>query len=170
MIECIPNEEVDIEYLYSKYGPMVLRRCRYLLKNEEKALDAMHDVFVQLLKDREKIHLTYPSSFLFRITTNLCLKIIQKEKRYSEVDSNTQSYRLASLDNFEDRLMLREIINKIFENEKISTREIAEMLIIDGMTLKGVSKETGLSVSGIRKRLRKIKKKAIQIKNYIYDE
>ena len=28
--------------LYQKFGPMVLRRCRFILKDEEKALDAMY--------------------------------------------------------------------------------------------------------------------------------
>ena len=28
----------DFDSLYRQYGPMVLRRCRALLKNEEKAL------------------------------------------------------------------------------------------------------------------------------------
>jgi RNA polymerase sigma-70 factor (ECF subfamily) len=31
----------DFDNLYRQYGPMVLRRCRFILKNEEKALDAM---------------------------------------------------------------------------------------------------------------------------------
>ena len=37
---------VDVEQLYERYGPMVLRRCRALLKNEARAVDALHDVFV----------------------------------------------------------------------------------------------------------------------------
>ena len=45
----------DFDNLYRQYGPMVLRRCRTLLKNEEKALDAMQDVFVRLIERKEKI-------------------------------------------------------------------------------------------------------------------
>ena len=37
----------DFDSLYRTFGPMVLRRCRFLLKDEEKALDAMQDVFVR---------------------------------------------------------------------------------------------------------------------------
>jgi RNA polymerase sigma-70 factor (ECF subfamily) len=36
---------LDIEQFYRRYGPMVLRRCERLLRDPEKAADAMHDVF-----------------------------------------------------------------------------------------------------------------------------
>lgn len=55
---------LNIEEWYKKYGPMVLRRCRFLLKNEEKALDAMQDVFVNLITNSDKINDAYPSSLL----------------------------------------------------------------------------------------------------------
>ena len=41
---------IDVEAVYRKYGPMVMRRCRQLLKDEHKALDAMQDTFVKLLQ------------------------------------------------------------------------------------------------------------------------
>ena len=40
---------LDVESLYRRYGPQVLRRCRFLLRDEAQAVDAMHDVFVELL-------------------------------------------------------------------------------------------------------------------------
>ena len=41
---------VDVDSMYRTYAPMVLRRCTRLLRDEAKGVDAMHDVFVQLLK------------------------------------------------------------------------------------------------------------------------
>ena len=40
---------IDVEAAYRRYGPMVLRRCRQMLRDEQQATDAMQDVFVQLL-------------------------------------------------------------------------------------------------------------------------
>src|SRR5262245_59547736 len=68
---------VDVEALYERYGPMVLRRCRFLLRDEDQALDTTHDVFVQLLTHRERLTAAYPSSLLYRIATNLCLNRIR---------------------------------------------------------------------------------------------
>ena len=35
--------------MYRTYAPMVLRRCRFLLKDEAEALDIMQDVFIRIL-------------------------------------------------------------------------------------------------------------------------
>jgi len=34
---------IDVDAYYRRYGPMVLRRCRKLLGQEQDALDAMQD-------------------------------------------------------------------------------------------------------------------------------
>ncbi len=53
---------MNVEFLYRKYGPMVLRRCRRLLRDEDLALDAMQDVFVRVLQRRGRLKATYPSA------------------------------------------------------------------------------------------------------------
>ena len=39
---------IDVDAHYRTYGPMVLRRCRRLLSNEDEAVDAMQETFVHL--------------------------------------------------------------------------------------------------------------------------
>ena len=63
----------DFDSLYRQYGPMVLRRCRFLLKNEEKALDTMQDVFLRLIERKSKIS-EICVSYLYTMATNACLK------------------------------------------------------------------------------------------------
>ena len=69
----------DFDNLYRQYGPMVLRRCRFILKNEEKALDAMQDVFVRLIERKERIN-NVCSSLLYTMATNICLNKIRSDK------------------------------------------------------------------------------------------
>jgi RNA polymerase sigma factor (sigma-70 family) len=72
---------MKIEDLYNRYGPMVIRRCRHLLKDEHDALDVAQDVFVRLLqREGGTADITYPSSMLYRIATNLCLNRIRDSK------------------------------------------------------------------------------------------
>ena len=40
----LKKNDINIEEYYTRYGPMVLRRCRQLLRDEDRALDAMQDV------------------------------------------------------------------------------------------------------------------------------
>lgn len=153
--------KIDIAEWYSRYGPMVLRRCRCILHDEDAALDALQEVFVKIIEYEGTIDDCYPSSFLYRIATNLCLNIIRNRRKTSEIDSSIES--IADDSNHVDRFVYSSTLEEIFSNEKESTREIAVMHYLDGLTLEQVARETGMSVSGVRKRLRLLRKKAHSI-------
>ena len=53
---------------------MVLRRCRALLRNDAKAQDAMQDVFVALLRHRDRLQDESPAALLLRVATNVSLR------------------------------------------------------------------------------------------------
>ncbi len=147
---------IDIEDYYRRYGPMVLRRCRYLLGDEDRALDAMQEVFVNLIKNSGTLTGAYPSSLLYRMATNICLNMIRDEKRRPVVHDIDALAAIARYDDTEDRTAAGELLDRIFERDAASSREIAVMHYVDGMTLEEVAREAGLSVSGVRKRLRKL--------------
>jgi len=155
---------VNVEDLYKKYGPMVLRRCRQLLMNEESALDAMQDTFVKILRYQKTLSATYPSGLLYRIATNVCLNIIRKRKKFADFPCDEVLSIIAAVDDVEEKVLQKDLIMQIFQKEKISTKVIAVMHYVDGMTLKEVADEVGLSISGVRKRLRILKKRAGKFK------
>jgi RNA polymerase sigma-70 factor (ECF subfamily) len=148
---------IDVEALYRKYGPMVLRRCKYLLKNEQKALDAMQDTFVKVLRYRDSLKPKALSSLLYRIATNICLNIMRGESRKPASLEDDLLQQIACSDEPEQRFFYEDILNTIFKTEKPSTKVIAVLHYVDGLTLEQVSKEVKLSVSGVRKRLRQLK-------------
>jgi RNA polymerase sigma-70 factor (ECF subfamily) len=148
---------INVEELYRRYGPMVLRRCRQLLKDEEKACDAMQDTFVRVLHYEHKLNGAAPSSLLYRIATNICLNILRSIKRHPETKSDEILLNLAGNDAPETRFMVTEWLAQLFAGQKANTRTIAVMHYVDGMTLEEVAGECGLSVSGVRKRLRGLK-------------
>lgn len=163
--------EINIEKYYIRYGPMVLRRCRQLLRDEEKALDAMQEVFTKLIVSQKRLKGTYPSSLLYRISTNVCLNMIRDQKNIRSIDSDREDLliHLAFYDEREDKMIVRDMLDRLFRKEKRSTREIATLHFVDGMTLQEVADEVGLSLSGVRKRIRELQAR-IQIKKEIYNE
>ena len=48
-------ENPEIAALYDRYGPMVLRRCKWMLRDGAQAEDATQDVFVKFMKNRDRI-------------------------------------------------------------------------------------------------------------------
>lgn len=158
------NMSINVEEYYTKYGPMVLRRCRSILKDEERALDAMQDVFVKVLSRSDELTGDYPSSLLYRIATNICLNIIRDEKNRSESVNDDFLFYIADTRDSSDRFIAEDVLDSIFRNEQPSTREMAVMLYLDKMTLDQVAEATGLSVSGVRKRMRTLKEKAVALR------
>ena len=150
---------LDVEALYRRYGPMVLRRCRALLRNEQEALDAMQDCFVQVLRHQDRLEASAPSSLLYRIATNTCLNKIRTRKRHPEDPDEALLYRIASLEEPGQRSAARNLLDRLFAKEPESTRALAVLHLLDGLTLEETAEQVGLSVSGVRKRLRKLKRR-----------
>jgi RNA polymerase sigma-70 factor (ECF subfamily) len=154
---------IDIEALYERYGPMVLRRCKSLLRDDDRASDAMQDVFAQILVHGDRLDDAAPSSLLYRIATNVCLNKLRSQRRRREADEPDLLSEIADGDDLEGRSVAGAVLDRLFGREPESTRTIAVMHLVDGMTLEEVARETGLSVSGVRKRLRVLRGRLVAL-------
>ncbi len=157
---------LDVESHYLRYGPMVLRRCRTLLRNPAKAEDAMQDVFVSLIRNEDRLRDEAPGALLLRVATNVCLNRLRGERRRPEDahEEDDLALRIAQADDggsdAESRTLARSVLSKLFGADDplaASTRSLAFMHLVDGLTLQEVARESRLSVSGVRKRLRGLK-------------
>jgi RNA polymerase sigma-70 factor (ECF subfamily) len=147
----------DVEALSRQYGPMVLRRCRRLLRDEDEALDACQDVFVRLLRNRARLDLAFPSSLLYRIATNVCLNRIRDRGRSLVVAGDDLLLAIASAEEPAAQIEAGLVLDWLFGRQPESTRTMAVLHYVDGLTLEEVARQTGLSVSGVRLRLRKLR-------------
>ena len=154
---------VDTAELYQRFGPMVLRRCRRLLGDEEAAVDAMQDTFVQVLRRADQLDAHAPSSLLYRIATNVCLNKLRSQRRRPEVPNADLIERIAHLPDTEGQAGARSLLARLFAGERESTRTIATLHLLDGMTLEETASEVGMSVSGVRKRLRGLRARLHEI-------
>ena len=151
---------IDVEAAYRQYGPLVLRRCRKLLRDEARALDAMQDVFVEVLRRHDTLTVTAPAALFMRVATNVCLNRLRSARRRKEdLGDGVILDIAAALPDGESRSVARRVLTRIFGDESESTFEIAVMHYVDQMTLEEVAREVGLSVSGVRKRLRTLRER-----------
>lgn len=152
----------DFAALYEKYGPMVLRRCRFLLKDEEKALDAMQDVFVRILEKRTSLT-SVCSSLFYTVATRVCLNRIRSDKVRSGPSVENLVVEIADNvnANHEEVTDASVLLDSIFSETKDDTREMAVLHYVDGYTLEETAQKMNMSVSGVRKRLSVLRKKAV---------
>jgi RNA polymerase sigma-70 factor (ECF subfamily) len=153
----------DLEDLWNRYGPLVLRRCRQLLRDEQEALDVCQDVFLQLLRRGDALDIRFPSSLIYRIATNLCLNRIRDRRQWPDLVEDEQLARIARLDDPTAGVDARSLLGRLFARHRESTRVIATLHFVDGLTLEEVAKEVGMSVSGVRKRLRALRETLVQL-------
>jgi RNA polymerase sigma factor (sigma-70 family) len=151
---------LDVESLYRKYGPMVLRRCRHLLRDEEKAADAMQETFVRLLRSRDRLTDAAPSSLLYCIATNVCLNVIRSERGRFASCGDELLELMAGKDDVAAMGEAKGLIEALFESEEESTRTMAVLHYVDGLTFEETASRVGLSVSGVRKRLAGLRERA----------
>jgi len=119
----------------------------------------MQDVFVQLLRHQDRLDGAALSSLLFRMATHVCLNRLRTRRRRPEDSDQELVLAIAAETRDEARAHTRGILARLFAGERESTAVIATLHYVDRMTLEEVAAEVGLSVSGVRKRLRQLRAK-----------
>jgi RNA polymerase sigma-70 factor (ECF subfamily) len=129
----------EIEELYSKYGPAVLRRARTLLRNEEAARDAVQEVFVKALSNRRRFRSeASPTTWLYRLTINHCLNFIRDRRTRSRLLETYGARSAETPARTEGELAVLELLERVPENlravavcyfvEQMNQAEIAELV------------------------------------------
>jgi RNA polymerase sigma factor (sigma-70 family) len=150
---------IDIESYYIRYGPMVLRRCRRMLKNEQSAYDATQEVFLKILASQNRLTGTYPSALLYRVATNVCLNRIRNERKHALNEYLDILHNISFFENQQEDHSARKLLEYVLGKENESTRKIAVMYFVNGMTIKEIAETMNLSISGVHKRLDKLRRK-----------
>ncbi|MDR2578170.1 MAG: sigma-70 family RNA polymerase sigma factor [Chitinispirillales bacterium] len=153
------NRLVDAEELFKKYWTMVLRRCQEILGDTDGAVDVAQEVFVIVLDRQDRLYADYPVSLLWRIATNNCLKVLRsRASRSNMLDRESLLEQIVYSGDIEAEVANRSVLRKLFNRHPESSRTIAVLHLVDGMTLKETALTMNMSVSGVRKRLRALRK------------
>lgn len=155
----------DFDMLYREYGPMVLRRCRYFFKDEDKAVDAMQDVFVRLIERKEQIK-NVCSSLLYVTATRICLNKIRSEgyRNWIGLEDFQGNLEDTLCSSDEAKINSKLLLEYIFASRDSKDKEIAILHFVDGFTLEETAAKMRMSVSGIRKRIAKLQEFAGELK------
>jgi RNA polymerase sigma-70 factor (ECF subfamily) len=87
------------------------------------------------------------------MATNLSLNRIRDRRRSPGLPGDDFLSRVARRDDLDAPLLL----DRLFARHPPSTRMMAVLHWLDGMTLEQVARDCGMSVSGVRKRLRALR-------------
>ena len=143
---------------------MVRRRCASLLRADAEADDATQEVFERVwlrARARGGVVDDKPVSYLWQVATRVCLNRLRGRRRHPEHPVELLD-AVAALDDGVGTSAVRRALDRIFDREPQSTRTMAVLHFVDGLTLEETAEAVGLSVSGVRKRLRLLQQKLQQ--------
>jgi DNA-directed RNA polymerase specialized sigma24 family protein len=125
----------EVDGIYRRYAGLVLRRARRILGDDQLAHDVCQDVFVQLV--RSQATWTSPSAvgWLYRTTTNCCLRRLPPPQSLTPPLST--------------QLVLRGIPERL--------HEIAIYYGLDEMSQEEIALVLGLSQKTVSNRLRELR-------------
>jgi RNA polymerase sigma factor (sigma-70 family) len=138
--------------LYEKHAPAVYARCRYLLREDEGAKDALQEVFVRALRALPEFRAaSSPLTWILRIATHHCLNVLRAERAaWREELLRMAEARVVGRDS-PDR---RELVRALLASAPLEAQEVAVLYYVDELTQQEIAEITHLSRPTVRKRLR----------------
>ena len=153
--------EKAFEELYARYSPRVYAYCRRVLGNQEAAQDVFQDAFAKFFESaKDDRIMTNVPAFLLRITRNLCVNMKRKEKPQVSYDEYMFSTTIGS------RLEKDELLDLIKNALELLSDDLREVFVLreyDGMSYKDIVDITGQSLSTVKVRIFRAKKKIREI-------
>ncbi|WP_428667970.1 RNA polymerase sigma factor [Runella sp.] len=148
------------EELYDRYADKVYRKCLSFVKDQAKAEDFTHDIFLKLIvrvgsfKENSKF-----STWLFSITYNYCMDQLRTTRKLAE-DELTEGIDLIDdsddINEMEmDAKRLREVLGGLSHEE----RTIVLMKYQDEFSIKDIADTFGLTESAVKMRLKRTREK-----------
>jgi RNA polymerase sigma factor (sigma-70 family) len=146
-----------LRLLYERYSAHVYGRCRFLLKDEDAARDAVQDVFLKAMDHGSGFrNEAQPSTWLIRIATNHCLNVLRmshNKTRQAVADGKIEIAGPQALWG-EDRAERRELVRQLLSRVDDECAAVAIHYFVDEMTQEEIGAAVGRSLPTVRKRLR----------------
>jgi RNA polymerase sigma-70 factor (ECF subfamily) len=138
--------------LYEKYAAAVYARCRYLLRDDAEAKDALQDVFVKVLEALPTFRAqASPSTWMLRIATHHCLNLLRSGRaKWRDEVAQVAKDRKPSFEPPDKRELVRALLSSAPEE----AQEVAVLYFVDELSQAEIGEALGRSLPTVRKRLR----------------
>lgn len=148
----LASSDATFDTLYRDHGPAVYRRCLRILRDPDAAQDATQEVFVRLLRDRERLGpQAMALRWAYRVATNYCLNHRRdrvrrgQESVVRELELRTQRPAPEVHD-----LQLAQVILSRFDTQ---TQAVAVGVLVDEMEHEEVAEALGISRRTVARKL-----------------
>ena len=149
------DDKNKFELIYNQYKNLMLNRAYDIIRDRGLAEDAVHNAFLNILKNLSKIddvNSKKTKGFVIVITKNCAKKIYNKQKKIVSISIDDN----APTDNLEEEFEVKEQIRIIKERIKLLPDIYREVLILkyyNELSYKEISQVLNVPATTIRKRI-----------------
>jgi len=149
----------EVSDVYHRYGALLERRCRLLMRDHAQAEDALQELLAALLRRGETFReAESPYRWLCRAADRTCLDLLRRSKRVREALSKDGLEALDPLGpapgvDAEARLAALQSLGQLDDDQQV----LAVMLFVDGMSQGEAAAELGISRVTVNKRAQRIR-------------
>jgi RNA polymerase sigma-70 factor (ECF subfamily) len=149
--------QTEVEELYARYGHLVLRRSRSILRHETLAHDALQTVFLKVLRHGSALRQVESKlGWLYTVTDNCCIDLMKRRRRDFSFETEASTCRAQPPPPVEARSTLSTLLAKLQPRERL----VALLLYGDGLTQEEVSQRLGWSRQTVNAKARLIRQLA----------
>ena len=165
----------DTEYfgeLYNRYIPLLYGLCLKYLQDEDRAQEAVMQLFEDLLPKLGNYEIKVFKLWLYRVAKNHCLQLLRKENKEIPLDytinimeSDEFLHLLSEEDHSEEQLnALKHCLEKLPELQRISITQF----FMEEMSYADIAEQAGLTLNHVKSYIQNGKRNLkICIKNQI---
>lgn len=154
------QKNLYFEQLYDRYSNKVYRKCLSFVKDDAKAEDFAHDIFLKLVLNLSSYKETSKfSTWLYSITYNYCIDQTRISKKYSEVGLDENFDVPEDDDDSEMAELEAQQLNKAMKQILPEEKSILMMKYQDDLSIKEISDSLDISESAVKMRLLRAKEK-----------
>ncbi len=150
----------DIDALYRRYAPFVRRRALSIVGNDSDADDVVHEVFVRAMRSADTFRgASSPMTWLYRVTTNVCLDKRRTESRRGELYAERVAPAVAKATTPEAsaaRIALEPLMRELDDD----CCKVAIHFFVDEMSQNEIAAQLGVSRRTVGYRLQEFRKQA----------
>jgi len=153
----------EVADAYRRYGSLVLRRCRRILRDDAAGEDALQEVFVRLMRYGHAFHQAESKVlWLYRVADRCCFDLLARRGARAEALTADQapepSHRgTAALED-------REVILRFLASFDDRLKQVAVLHYLDEMTQEEIAAATGWSRQTIFKKLAFLRSRAAALR------
>ena len=156
---------VLFEALVMRYEEAFLRKARHILRDDEKAQDAVQDAFVKIYLNAHR-YAPVPGasvkSWMYKILVNVCFTAWKKGKRDKEFNSLLdpelmEVVRDTGEDAAREARFDRDTILSLLSRVPVTLARVIELHFLEGKPQREVAKAVGISEGAVRARVHRAK-------------